>query len=841
MASCFRRCPAAAVSVWIQPPSSQVRSFSESPSPEPYERHRRVSRTLYRQLLRWCQDVEREVDALPDNVFRYLISPVHLEAPEHLDSYRTELLNAPDDPTNTSMDAQTVRSVLQKQLFPPGGTKYQARGITLSMRSVRDVENAIRAVFRINNVERPDPLTAMTRFEELESLEKKRRDFGFEVLRNLNSLRSNQMAQLLEQHQLHRYKDDTIVQFSIGQIIQHIRDRWRGVIVTWDLIQPGKQAPTPKTKSTNPISEDFSRTSLTMKSYQIQDTVRYAVLIDLGDAYSSNAFKNRANSSYFTGGWTEVFQGDIELVTDHKLCRIRNRMISEHFDSYHASDHRFVPNPVKRYCYPAPTDAVVQPPTISAETRQLCHDQIIHGVQLLAKELIQIVTYTQEEHYQKFPYLASNALFLDLNQRLKEIETGDVLPSEYQYWSFDDNRNVDTVSPISRAVHHLTALNNLSQGIMEIMETRRQHIDFSERFRFRIGDVVRHKLYGFRGVVVSIDPQPMYDVRNWDGLQDIVNPSELPFYRVIPNQDDCVQAFGGERPMRYVCQENLETCPQDQRDFQVDMDPGWNKNPYDGNYTPPVVSQFKYGGASDIETLFEQCMEKIEERINRWHYQARDAVDSEANDYAGDTTACVISKALSLSNLLSLLQVTDKRDDATVVEDVIKEMQKGNARYELRNLMERGTQRLVASDSTHALAIFRGIVDQDPTYADVWNKIGTAEYMLGRYTDAMDATKRALELSPYHIQCLNGLGMIYFERKEYEEAAKCFEKSLELDPWNAISTKYSSCRDILHRVAFEKERNIQKKQQEEQQQEEELPKDGSTSEGKNEDKPNEKD
>jgi tetratricopeptide (TPR) repeat protein len=235
-------------------------------------------------------------------------------------------------------------------------------------------------------------------------------------------------------------------------------------------------------------------------------------------------------------------------------------------------------------------------------------------------------------------------------------------------------------------------------------------------------------------------------------------------------------------------------------------------------------------------------VEKIEERINRWHYEARDPVDPEGNDIEAGSSACVISKCLSLSNLLSLLQATDKRDDATAVEDVIKEMHKGNTRYELRNLMERGTQRLVAGDTTHALDIFRGIVEQDPTYADVWNKIGTAEYMLGRYTEAMDATKRALEFSPFHIQSLNGLGLIYFERKEYEVAIQCFEKSLELDPWNAISTKYSSCRDIMHRMALENERKLQQmQQQEKEQQEQKITTEDAESRDNYKVKPNEKD
>eukprot|EP00957_Ditylum_brightwellii_P045869 3479446-Ditylum_brightwellii.AAC.1 len=63
------------------------------------------------------------------------------------------------------------------------------------------------------------------------------------------------------------------------------------------------------------------------------------------------------------------------------------------------------------------------------------------------------------------------------------------------------------------------------------------------------------------------------DVRRWDGVQEIENPMEKPFYHVIPDPNDCIRVFGGERSTRYVCEDNLELCPKADRNISIDMEP----------------------------------------------------------------------------------------------------------------------------------------------------------------------------------------------------------------------------------------------------------------------------
>ena len=93
---------------------------------------------------------------------------------------------------------------------------------------------------------------------------------------------------------------------------------------------------------------------------------------------------------------------------------------------------------------------------------------------------------------------------------------------------------------------------------LEKAEQRRaEHSDRTD-IAFSVGQVLRHKKYGFRAVVCSWDRRPTVDVRQWDGVVGLSRADRQPFYYCLPDQDDCVAAFGAARDMRYVAEDNLE-------------------------------------------------------------------------------------------------------------------------------------------------------------------------------------------------------------------------------------------------------------------------------------------
>jgi hypothetical protein len=70
-------------------------------------------------------------------------------------------------------------------------------------------------------------------------------------------------------------------------------------------------------------------------------------------------------------------------------------------------------------------------------------------------------------------------------------------------------------------------------------------------------------------------------------------------------------AFGGERSWRYVCEENLEPCPQGNRDINVDLEPEWSFDKSDGVYVPPEAIVLKHGGDLEDDGITEKCLEEI--------------------------------------------------------------------------------------------------------------------------------------------------------------------------------------------------------------------------------------
>ena len=102
------------------------------------------------------------------------------------------------------------------------------------------------------------------------------------------------------------------------------------------------------------------------------------------------------------------------------------------------------------------------------------------------------------------------------------------------------------------------------------------------------------------------------DVTHWDGLTDIENASDLPFYHIVPDQKDCIEAFGAERPFRYVCEANLEECPAERSFIDVDISAEkWSRRPTEAKYDVPYDARFKYAEDSEEDNVTAECLTAI--------------------------------------------------------------------------------------------------------------------------------------------------------------------------------------------------------------------------------------
>jgi heat shock protein HspQ len=70
--------------------------------------------------------------------------------------------------------------------------------------------------------------------------------------------------------------------------------------------------------------------------------------------------------------------------------------------------------------------------------------------------------------------------------------------------------------------------------------------------QFSIGDVVNHKLFGYRGVIVDVDPSFVGTDAWYESVASSRPPKDQPWYHVLPH---------GGRHQTYVAERNLENDP----------------------------------------------------------------------------------------------------------------------------------------------------------------------------------------------------------------------------------------------------------------------------------------
>jgi heat shock protein HspQ len=208
------------------------------------------------------------------------------------------------------------------------------------------------------------------------------------------------------------------------------------------------------------------------------------------------------------------------------------------------------------------------------ETLEQVSSDVISAVQDLANHLRNIIRGNISA-----PRIRRLKILEFFFERLTEISDGKV-PTK-------DHYSLEPLSADRLAALHLHQLHDVVIDIGELLWQKRRSVECQQHIKFALGDVVQHRHYGFRGVVVAWDPQPTVDVSMWDGLQHIKDPHQFPFYHIIPDQNDCIEAFGGERSPRYVCEQNLEICPADRRNIEVDLEPDWERYHSDAVYIPP--------------------------------------------------------------------------------------------------------------------------------------------------------------------------------------------------------------------------------------------------------------
>jgi tetratricopeptide (TPR) repeat protein len=101
-----------------------------------------------------------------------------------------------------------------------------------------------------------------------------------------------------------------------------------------------------------------------------------------------------------------------------------------------------------------------------------------------------------------------------------------------------------------------------------------------------------------------------------------------------------------------------------------------------------------------------------------------------------------------------------------------------------------GLSFLSKDDCEKALVYFEKATESDSTYADAWAQAGFCNEKLGRHSEALEASKKAVSLRPSSESYFN-IGLASFYLKQYRESAEAYRQAIKLDPYNSADAYYA--------------------------------------------------
>lgn len=101
---------------------------------------------------------------------------------------------------------------------------------------------------------------------------------------------------------------------------------------------------------------------------------------------------------------------------------------------------------------------------------------------------------------------------------------------------------------------------------------------------------------------------------------------------------------------------------------------------------------------------------------------------------------------------------------------------------EIEATMILGIQVLEAGQLRRSETIFSQIIEQEPNFAEAWNKRATVRFLIGNHLGSAKDIAKVLQLEPRHFGALSGLGMIHMSARNLESALEAYEAAFVIHP-----------------------------------------------------------
>lgn len=101
---------------------------------------------------------------------------------------------------------------------------------------------------------------------------------------------------------------------------------------------------------------------------------------------------------------------------------------------------------------------------------------------------------------------------------------------------------------------------------------------------------------------------------------------------------------------------------------------------------------------------------------------------------------------------------------------------------DIETLLREGDLKMDRGDFPAALDAFNAVIEQDPDFAEGWNRRATLRYLMGDYEGSIADIDETLIREPRHFGALAGLGLVNMQLGEEEQALDAFERALVVHP-----------------------------------------------------------
>ena len=137
-----------------------------------------------------------------------------------------------------------------------------------------------------------------------------------------------------------------------------------------------------------------------------------------------------------------------------------------------------------------------------------------------------------------------------------------------------------------------------------------------------------------------------------------------------------------------------------------------------------------------------------------------------------------------LNNLFKKLNKTENQQEISNIIKVIWDIWYEVDDPKVIEYFEKGIQAMRIRNYPLAVRFFNNLIEEDPNFAEAWNKRATVYFMMGDFDKSMQDIIKTLELEPRHFGALDGMGLIFIHQGQFQQAIDVYDKMLEIFPFS---------------------------------------------------------